>query len=264
MYAFVFVPVHPAAETLWKKGLCWIWCSCPLLHSGGCSHCPAPTGCQTERKLIIIGTIYIKKKITPSILTETSTQSFLLSAVPAAWPPCRPPPASVVHSPCTWPGVLEPGLRPSCDGVRNPLCLASASSARSAPRSTRSPAPAWLSPPTPCSAGAAHVTYITAFIQMFVKHWYLFSPDHPSFITLLACSSCSLSSSNAWLCFCLMSAICCSWSLASSSRLFFSWVTSVSRLVLERQNEVVNEKLTKFIYLWTIYDLMLHYWMDCH
>lgn len=67
-----------------------------------------------------------------------------------------------------------------------------------------------------------------------------FSLSTTLFITLLACSSCSLSSSNAWLCFCLMSAICCSWILASSSRLFFSWVTSVSRLDLERQNEEVN------------------------
>ncbi|TNN83701.1 hypothetical protein EYF80_006219 [Liparis tanakae] len=49
--------------------------------------------------------------------------------------------------------------------------------------------------------------------------------------------SCSLISSKAWLCFCLMSAICCSWTLASSSRFFFSEVTSTSRLDLERQNE---------------------------
>lgn len=64
-------------------------------------------------------------------------------------------------------------------------------------------------------------------------------------VTLLACSSCSLSSSNAWLCFCLMSAICCSCTLASSSRVLFSWATSVSRLDLDGEERLTSKGQVK-------------------
>lgn len=50
--------------------------------------------------------------------------------------------------------------------------------------------------------------------------------------TLLACSSCSVSSSTAWPCFCLRSWICDSWLRPSSSMAFFNMATSCSRFAL--------------------------------
>lgn len=51
--------------------------------------------------------------------------------------------------------------------------------------------------------------------------------------TRLNCSSCSVSSSTAWVCFCLISWTWASWVRVSSSRALFSTVTSCSRFALE-------------------------------
>lgn len=152
-------------------------------------------------------------------------------SVPASWPSCQPAHACVFHFLHVWPAVLEAGLQPSCDAVQILLCLVSESLAQSAGLSAHSPGPAWLSPLTPCSVGEAHMRHVTGGVQMFVQQWDLSLLIIP-FITFLACSSCSLSCSKAWLCFCLMSAICCSWTFASSSSVFFNCATSVSRFVL--------------------------------
>lgn len=54
-----------------------------------------------------------------------------------------------------------------------------------------------------------------------------------SLFTRLNCSSCSVSSSTAWVCFCLISWTWASWVRVSSSRALFSTVTSCSRFALE-------------------------------
>ncbi|EGV92995.1 hypothetical protein I79_009391 [Cricetulus griseus] len=56
--------------------------------------------------------------------------------------------------------------------------------------------------------------------------------------TLLNCSSCSVSSSTACVCFCLISWTWASWDRVSSSKAFFSTVTSCSLLALGEKNTV--------------------------
>ena len=59
-------------------------------------------------------------------------------------------------------------------------------------------------------------------------------------LTLLACSSCSDTSSSAVPCLCLTSWIWASWFLLSSSMAFFSSATSCSRLDLECRHQIKN------------------------
>lgn len=59
-------------------------------------------------------------------------------------------------------------------------------------------------------------------------------------LTLLNCSSCSVSSSTACVCFCLISWTWASCDRVSSSRAFFSTVTSCSLLALDRRAQWVG------------------------
>lgn len=64
--------------------------------------------------------------------------------------------------------------------------------------------------------------------------------------TRLDCSSWSVSSSTAWVCFCLISWIWASWVLFSSSMALFSSVTSCSRLALDGWIHTVFVILNKY------------------
>lgn len=184
MHMLVFVPVYPAVETLKKKCPCCIWCSCPLLDSGGRLYCLAPTGHQKKKKAMNTD-LKVSHFTHTENLSQTSlykTHFFLNSvsfhpvkrfsettaSIPASWPSCLTAHASVVQFLHVWPAVLGAGLQPSCDAVQNLLCLVSESSARSADLSAHSPRPAWLSPPTPCSAGEAHMRHVTRGLPIFV------------------------------------------------------------------------------------------------
>lgn len=65
-------------------------------------------------------------------------------------------------------------------------------------------------------------------------------------LTLLACSSCSESSSRAVACLCLISWIWASWFLVSSSIAFFSSATSCSRFVLEEAQRITKKSTLQF------------------
>lgn len=105
---------------------------------------------KSSRKLVLLST----RNLSSLSHHASHPQLFLIrDTLPASWSTSQPTPASAAHSLQIWPVALEPDFRPSCDGVLNPLFLASESLTQSATHYTHSPGPVLPSPLTPCSAG---------------------------------------------------------------------------------------------------------------